>query len=208
MSPLIQLSQQYYFSSDVFLYSYLCSSAVMNSLFSITCKLNKLLYFLSLQLHRWASLSCSVRLVVCSETVFLSEDQQSCMKYVNSQRKTSRDSVKKPTEFQKVNKNVNYLLGFFCFKIQSLQKYLVFLYTFNMRVFKGRVLEELKNLEFFYEMKDFIGEKQRQSDCRKQITDRIKERTEEYVFCTSLGFYSCGFPPYMAKMDVACLCTS
>lgn len=51
-----------------------------------------------------------------------------------------------------------YLL-FFQLKIQSLQKYLVFLCTFNMRVFKEPVLEELKSLQSFYEMKDFTGEK-------------------------------------------------
>jgi len=57
-------------------------------------------------------------------------------------------------------------------------------------------------------MKDFIGEKQRQRDYRQQISDKIKEKTEEPVSCTSLRFYLCGFLPYMATMDVVSSCVS
>jgi len=51
----------------------------------------------------------------------------------------------------------------------------------------------LKDLQLFHEMKDFMGEKQRQRDCRQQISDRIKKRTVESFSCTSLGFYLFGF---------------
>lgn len=48
-------------------------------------------------------------------------------------------------------------------------------------------------------MKDFISLKQRQRDCKQQISDRIKKISEEPVSCTSLGFYLFVFLPCTAK---------
>lgn len=60
----------------------------------------------------------------------------------------------------------------------------------------------LKDLQTFYEMKDFISEKQRQRDCGQQISDRIKKRTEEPISCTSLGLYLFVFFPIWQKWIV------